>query len=112
MKAILIKTEDHLIEEVDIAEGLQPMYDAIGCDCVTTLQLDDKNTAWLDDEGLLKRNSLFAYKDYPNPLAGNCLILGSDWETGDSVDTTKTVDEIKAAIRFITPKGVKLTPMF
>ena len=50
----------------------------------------------------------FSYKGYPQPLSGNGLILGIDHETGESIDTTLTIDEVKENVKFLTLFEVQL----
>jgi hypothetical protein len=49
----------------------------------------------------------FKIEGYHEFLPGNGLILGYDDETGDSSDTTLTIDEIKSMVKFNTLNEVR-----
>lgn len=85
IKAVFIDAENRKVENVVIEASLQSYYKKIGCDLITSAGTLNKKGDWLivDDEGLLKHNYLFKIKYqgkyiYPDYLAGNGLILGSD----------------------------------
>jgi hypothetical protein len=100
-KAILIDAINRKVEETTI-ESWRDIAPKINCDCFTVVQIDNKNDLYVDDEGLLKSPSDFImFEGYPQPLAGSGLILGSNHNTGKSCDTTFTVEEIKAKVRFM-----------
>jgi hypothetical protein len=101
MKAILIDVNNKEINEVDYSGDFRDIYKFINCDCFTVVNIDKNNVVYVDDEGLLKGNkNFFKGKFYPQELAGNGLILGSD-SMGESVDTSITVSEVEDMITFI-----------
>jgi hypothetical protein len=105
MKAILIDVEKREVREVEIGDGIDPIYEQLKCDCFTCVDIDDRNTVYVDDEGLLKvnRNSVFfQYDDGEIPLVGNGLILGTDYETGESIDTNLNVEDVRKTVKFLT----------
>ena len=101
MKALLINPEKQTIEEIQIEDGLKPMYDAIGNDCemVEAPIQFEHDILYCDKEGRLKANN---YGFYPNswdyPILGNALIMGVD-EDGESTDVKSTIGEIKKWIQ-------------
>lgn len=100
-KAILIDAINRTITEttINIWSEIAPK---IGCDLLTIVQIDAKNDLYVDDEGLLKNPENFILFDgYPQPLAGSGLILGSNHRTGESCDTSLTVEQVKAKVRFL-----------
>ena len=104
-KAILINVKEETIEEVIIGEGIEPIYEAIEVDCFDVVGFDEKNDVYVDDNGLLNltpSSKFFSIEGYHQPLAGNGLIMGIDHETGESIDTTLSVDEIKSRVKFHT----------
>jgi hypothetical protein len=104
-KAILINVKNETIEEVVIGEGIEPIYEAIEVDCFDVVGFDEKNDVYVDDNGLLNltpSSKFFSIEGYHQPLAGNGLIMGIDHETGESIDTTLSVDEIKSRVKFHT----------
>ena len=116
MKAILIDVENQTIKEVEVTKdskgsNLQSMYKHIQCDCFTTVVYNENNDIFVDDEGLLKLTPLskfFLYKGYPQPIAGNGLIVGINNDNGESTDTNLSVDEVAQKIVFMNLRQVQL----
>jgi hypothetical protein len=100
-KAILINAKDKSITEVTI-ETYKDIYKFCGFDLFTCVQMDAKgNTLYVDDEGLLNGTDFgFIIKGYAQPLMGNAIILGTNRNTGDSVDTSLTTDEVFKMVSF------------
>ena len=84
MKGILINPFDHTVKEVDILGNLEDCYLLMNCSTVDAIQFDDDNTLWKDDEGLLRENMYFRIRG--RNLAGNALLMGYDYETGNNID--------------------------
>jgi hypothetical protein len=96
MRAILIDARNKTVTEVQIAKGLQPMYDQLKCQTFTVpVILENEDTVYVDDEGLINGTFDFFYapKVYPTPLAGNALIIGSDSE-GESVSAKSNIQDL------------------
>lgn len=118
-KAILIDVNKKTVTEVTVEKDssgsqLDSMYKHIGCEMVEVVSLGE-NDIYVDEEGLLKltpSTNFFKWKDYPQPLAGNGLIMGFDDNTGENVDTTLTVEEVKNNIKFMTHYDVALGSYF
>ena len=75
------------------------------------VRIDDVNSIFVDDEGLLRQNQL--YFEYSASgrvfqLAGNGLILGVDDE-GNSISPTLTVEDVEGKVNFL-PEGFKVEP--
>jgi hypothetical protein len=107
---ILIDAENQKIETVLIGEGIQPIYDAVKCDRFECVDIDGVNTIYVDEEGLfnLTPNSMFfTFEGAHQPFAGNGLIMGTDEETGESIDSTLTLDEVRAKVNFLTIAQVR-----
>ena len=108
IKAILIDVEAQELRYVEVnkeeGSALRSMYKYIGCDLVQSIQIDTQNDVFVDEEGLLKldKNSkFFAYGTYPQPIAGNGLILGIDPEEGETVSTTLTLEYVRERVFFM-----------
>ena len=111
IKGILINVHDRSVKAVVLKHhgedhvGLKEMHELIGCDCFTCVDFDHcegpiTNSVYVDDEGLLKDpKEFFMIPGYHQWLAGNGLILGVD-ESGESVDTTLTVEQVEQVIKF------------
>jgi len=61
----------------------------------------NQDVAFVDDEGLYVEDQKFwIHKNYPTPLAGKALVLGTDDE-GDSISPATTIEQLKDDIKFI-----------
>lgn len=115
LKGILIDVQNREIKEVVIEEGIKPIYEQIKCDTFDVVQIDDVNDIYVDDNGLLSLNEksmFFHYKGYHQPLSGNGLILGNDDESGESIDTTLKVEDVRKNVKFLTMFEVQLMSRF
>jgi hypothetical protein len=113
VKAIKIDSHARTVTEVereiaprDSRAVLRFLYDNLNCDCVCTVTLSHwpsgvpRETLWVDDEGLLKRPShFFIYRPYPQPLAGNGMILGTT-HGGYSVSTDMKLEDVIKCVSF------------
>ena len=110
MKAILIDVKTQEIKEVECGNNLQNIYDLIDCRLIDIVSIDDVNSIFVDDEGILKDNLYFEYSGSENvfKLAGNGLVLGVDDE-GNSISPTLTIEDVKGKVNFL-PEGFKVEP--
>lgn len=100
MKAILINSKDRTIVEVEHNGDYKQIYTLIGADTFDVVGIDDVNSIYVDDEGLLNNpRYFFEWQGYGQPLAGNGLILGVDDE-GDTVATNLTVEYVNSMVSF------------
>ena len=107
IKAVFINTDEAKISHVDIPvdakyhEYWQAIYKLCGWDIGTMVQIRRGNMIIVDDEGLLKDPKRgFQVTDYPDPLAGNAVIVGP--EKNELVtDCNLTNEEIKAIIKIV-----------
>lgn len=112
-KAILINAQTETVSEVTVST--QNFVDAanllIGSDCYTCgPRLDNGDGVLVDDEGLLKltpETKFFTFGDYPQPLAGNGLVVGCNLRNGNTKDVQSTVDEVKQRVSFYTLAQVR-----
>ena len=111
MKAILIDVYEKEIREVDYDGTLDFIYFNLACKTFDVVRVDDVNSIFVDDEGLLRQNHLYfeySASDRVFQLAGNGLILGVDDE-GNSISPTLTVEDVKGKVNFL-PEGFKVEP--
>lgn len=117
-KAILINPFNKTIEMVDYDFGgsyLQISH-LIGTEeCVKPLfcavDIDETNTVYIDDEGLYRETqAYFMWEGYHQPLQGKGLILGTDYEDGESIPTTLSLDEVKEKVSF--QDNIQVAPSF
>jgi len=110
MKGILINSKNETITEVEVGD-YKTISGFIECEFLDVVSIGENEDVYVDDEGLLnldRDSKFFMINTYPQPLAGNGLILGFDFETGNSLDTKLTVDEVKKMVRFHTLNEVQL----
>ena len=102
MKALLIDSKNRMISQIEIGEHFTEISKAIGCEVFAAPHIMKNNdTLYCDDEGLLKNPEHFFLLDsYPQPIAGNGLILGCDDE-GESVDVSMSLIELSSRITFM-----------
>jgi len=101
-KGFLINSKDGTITEVEVTD-YKDIQKKVGCDLFDVVSLDENNDVYVDDEGLLnldKDSKFFGFKGSELRLAGNGLVLGINNNTGDSKDTTLTVEYLKDRVEF------------
>ena len=74
------------VQEAEYDGTLAGIYGLVACQTITAagLQTDDMETIYVDDEGLFSGQPFFLHDDYPQPLAGRGIIVGTDDEGGDT----------------------------
>jgi hypothetical protein len=102
MKAILINAAERTVTQVELGQDYKEINRFIGCRCFTVAcYLDNGDAVFADDEGLLHNPRHFVeIGAYPEPIAGNLLIVGSTPD-GDSTDCASTVQEIDSDVVFM-----------
>ena len=99
MRGVKIDPEHGTIEEVDYSGDYKDIYKMLDIDTFTVVDLDNNNTLFVDDEGLLKDPEFFFTIDDGQPLAGKGLVLATDKE-GETVATNLTIEDLTARIKF------------
>jgi hypothetical protein len=101
MRAILIDPVAKTVTEVEHTDDYRDIYKHLECDLFTVVGIDEVDSVFIDDEGLLKDEPgpFFALAGYPQPLAGRGLILGCD-EEGESIAARMSLDEARAMVSF------------
>ena len=118
-KGILIDVKNRTITEVEVIENeqgsqLESIYKHLGCSTFGIANIDEKNDVYVDEEGLLfmDDNTILFQIDNGQPLVGNGLIMGYDDETGESVDTTLSVEEVTSRVKYHTAFEMALKSRF
>ena len=110
MKAILIDPFAETVEVVDYSGNWEEISDLIECRYFDIVRVDDKESLYIDDEGLYTENQrFFKWDGYPHPLAGRGLILGTN-EEGESIDTDMETEDVEKLVTFL-PEGTGFTLM-
>lgn len=100
MRALLIDTPNKQVIEIELS-GDYSIADTIKAELFTAVGLDDYDTIYVDDEGLINGNphGWFGVAGYPQPLRGLGLVLGCDDE-GASIAPRITLDALRTRVRF------------
>lgn len=103
--AYLIIPETRSIEAVEMRGGsdhLQDIYRLLDCQLITTAALDEHDTIYCDDEGLLHGPvyQFFGVSGNPQPLAGRGLVVGLDADGNDCAPRL-SLAEVKERTYFI-----------
>ena len=110
MRAILINTQTRTVKEVEYNGELEQAYSLLNCRMVEPVYIEKEDCIYVDEEGLysVDDNSVFfTYKGAHQPFCGNGLVVGSDLETGATVGSKNTVEEIRARVDFLSAHQVR-----
>jgi len=107
MRAIKIDARTCTIYEVEVAKGLQPIYDAIGNNCSMfecPIRFENGDAIFVDEEITFRQDDIVGAwtmqgYDFGSPIYNNGLVCGSDYE-GERVDAQTTIEEIRSKVRF------------
>jgi len=103
MKAYLIDPSRFTIApvEIDRDHTLEQLYKHIGCDMVEAVYLENGDTLYVDEEGLLKRQWHFIVLDgYPQPIAGKGVLVGAT-PAGNSTDAKTSLEALTAKVSYM-----------
>ena len=111
MKAIQINSTKRTITAIEVS-GLESMQAVVGGDIevATEIKHNDKwNTFYCNEEGLsLNVRDWFIVQDAHQPFKGNGLIVGFDPDSGESIDTNLTVEDVKKVVKFADDNTISL----
>jgi len=112
-KAILIDSQKKTVTEVEVGEGIQDIYKHLNCQAFDAVDLDENVTCYVDDEGLCKdayidddgvKHNMHGFTlikfGEDSILMGNGLVLGLDPETGESIDSPLSVEQVTKLLIF------------
>ena len=108
LNAILIDSESQTVKEIKLDNSnYLNISTALGCQYFAVVSLPNGDSLFVDDEGLLKNpEHFFLFPDYPYPLAGRGLILGCDYESGDSIDCKYVLEDFEHRIAYMNKDEV------
>ena len=117
-KGILIDVVNRSVTEVMVTKdnngsSLPSMYGHLRCEMFEVVSFFEQDDIYVDEEGLYRTenydNGFFMFEGMKEPISGNGLILGIDHETGESEDTTLSVEYVREKVEFLsfipTPKN-------
>ena len=103
MEVIKIDSVKQEIYYVDIDNSLDSIYEQLNCDLFTCpIILDNQDSLYVDDEGLFVDEYVgaFYFGDYPQPLFGNGLIIGTNIE-GENESVASSIKSIENKVKFL-----------
>jgi hypothetical protein len=109
MKAILIDPAtsavfvvDHEVSKSDdLHKWLSDPAHGVEVRADTYLVINETNRIFIDEEALLKNpKHFFRLRGHPAAIAGRGLVRGYREKDGGPVDTTLTVEDVRALVRF------------
>jgi len=106
MKSYTINSETKTVEEVNIeGDTLEFAQKAVGGRICSAYVLENGDTFYCDDEGLLKPwQYAFEVDGADQPFIGNGIVMGCDEETGDTADVKTSLEDIKKLLLFFNAK--------
>lgn len=109
MKGYKIDVVKKEVIEVELSSDYRDIYKIVDCEIFSCpLIYENGDSLFCDDEGLLKpMHGFFLLENYPQPIAGNGLILGSN-EEGESEDAKTDFETIKSQVKFMTAEDAYL----
>jgi hypothetical protein len=109
MISYLIDPHKKKIKQVNYNGDFQSIYMHINSGMFDVISLYQGESLFIDDMGLERQDqSFFIHKNYPTPIAGIGLLLGTD-ETGESIESKKSIEELQSDIVFIGDKTDLIT---
>lgn len=96
MKAFVINSEERTIEEVEYSGDYRDIYRLGDFDHFEVAGFNSHGDGvYVDGDGLFKVGQyFFSVRGYPQPLAGNGVVLGCN-EEGETVEPTVTLDWLR-----------------
>lgn len=103
IKAIIIDPFEREITETEIENNLEGLKGAIGDHWIELVRINNQNDMYVDEEGLFRENQQFFVmtgNQRKVPIAGKAVVVGSDVSTGDQINVTMSLDNIKCMVSF------------
>jgi len=102
-RGILIDVVERSVTEIDVT---QKISHHLRCDMIDVVMYSDSEDIYVDDSWRFNTenyvNTYFEIEGVTKPICSNGLILGIDHQTGKSVSTTLSLEEVKSKIKFLT----------
>lgn len=105
MKGYLVDPFERTVTEVEVPyreKGLQAFYELLQCETFDVARIHENgDVLYVDDDGLFKPgNQFFLAADYPQPLCGRALLLGTDTD-GETIPPKLGMDWLRENIKFL-----------
>jgi len=104
MKAYLILPAHKKIEEIHYSGNYEEIYKLLDISTFDAVGLYPDEVAYIDDDGLFSEEHHFwIHRNYPTPLAGPGLFLGTD-EEGNDIAPSTSIDQLRSDVKWVGDK--------
>ena len=104
MKTYLIAPAHRTISEIHYSGNYEEIYKLLDISTFDAVRLYDNEVAYIDDDGLYNNDHHFwIHRNYPTPIAGPALLLGTDQEGNDIAPST-SIDELRSDVKWVGDK--------
>lgn len=104
-KVFVIDSETKQVIE-STSSGLSDLQNHVGGYIEVAYQFVTKggsmDTVYVNEDGLHGAYNFFEFEGAHQPFAGRGLVVGLDYESGDSIDVHSTLEEIKSKVKFFS----------
>lgn len=106
-RAILIDPAKCRIETIVSTGTHEAVREWVGADALDHFRIADHGSSWdygwVDDGGLLRGQPVYAFKFNirPDPIAGRCVLIGVEKESGDNVDVKFQIEFLRNNIEWL-----------
>jgi len=107
-RAIVIDPEKQIVDVVVTTGTHEDTRALVGASSLDNFRIADHpesfDYGWVDDTGLTRGQPIYAFKFNirpDNPIAGRCLFIGADKETGATTDTKFPLDVLRDSIEWL-----------
>ena len=115
IRAVIIDPYTETVENITYdGTDYKNIYPLLRCSYFTCVSLKDDDDVLVDDEGLLHitdSTKFFMLRDYPQPLAGYGLIVGTDGE-GETISAHHDADYYRSKVQFLDVEMVQIFGYF
>lgn len=102
-KGILIDVVKRSVTEIEVTEKIS---NHIRCEMIEVVELSDTEDIFIDESWRFNtdnyENGFFKIEGINEPIGSNGLIMGINHETGESISTSLSVEEVVSKITFLT----------
>lgn len=102
--AIKINAEKQTFEYVKVENGLQSIYEHIGCTMIEAATYLGTDCIYVDEEGIWNNRGMIAFafqvSGAHQTFIGNGLVVGTD-KQGNSISPNIMIDELKSRVSFL-----------
>ena len=104
MKAFLILPAHQKIEEIFYKGGYKEINKLLDISTCTAVGLYPDEVAYIDDDGLFNdKHHYWIHKNFPTPLAGPGLFVGTD-EEGNDIAPSTSIDQLRKDVKWVGDK--------